>query len=127
MNINALAIKEALQEKATKKRFFISYDNINFYEKAHDQRLHIREALLSYTAGYMYFMNIPRSLANSDNNWFKCYLNDNQIDKKALNDVKSDNFKLDSIVLNHQFTAIYHIVSEMLSKYFGQAIQKEKI
>lgn len=36
LNANALAVKEILQEKVTKKQFFIFYDNINFYKKACD-------------------------------------------------------------------------------------------
>ena len=127
MNANAFAVKEALQEKATKKRFFISYNNKNFYEKAHDQRLHNRGAFFSYTAGYVCFMNTLESSTNSDNNWYKRYLNANQVDRKAVNDVKSDNLELNSIALNHQSAAIRHIASEVLSRYFVQVIQKEKI
>lgn len=127
LNANALAVKKALQEKATKKRFFISYDNMNFYEKARDQRLHNRGALLSYTTGYVCFMNTPESSTNSDNNWYERYLNADQVDREAVNDVKSDDLKLNSIALNHRSATIRHIASEVLSRYFGQAMQKEKI
>lgn len=74
---------------------------MNFYKKACNQQLHNKVALFSYTIGYMYFINIPESLANSNNNWYKYYLNTNQIDKKTVNNIKSDDLKLDSIALNH--------------------------
>lgn len=44
-----------------------------------------------------------------------------------MNDVKSDNLELNSIILNYQFAAIYHIALKMLNRYFGQVMQKKKI
>ena len=58
--------------------------------------------LMTTLLHYMYLMNTLESSANSDNNWYVCYLNTNQIDRKAVNDIKSNNFELDSIALNHQ-------------------------
>ena len=100
---------------------------MNFYEKARNQRLHNRGALLSYTAGYVCFMNTPGSSTNSDDNWYERYLNTNQVDRKAMNNVKSDDLELNSIALNQRSAAICHIASEMLSRYFGQVMQKKKI
>lgn len=74
---------------------------MNLYEKARDQRLHNRGALLSYTTGYVCFMNTPGSSTNSDDNWYERYLNADQVDKEALNNVKSEDFELDSVALNH--------------------------
>lgn len=104
LNINALAIKEALQEKAIEKRFFISYDNMNFYEKARDQQFYNRGTLLNYTAGYVYFMNISESSINSDDNWYKCYLNVDQIDKEAVNDI---NQTISSLIVLHSIINLY--------------------
>lgn len=74
---------------------------MNFYEKAYNQRLYNRGALFSYIAGYMYFINTPESLASSDNNWYKRYLNTNKVDKKAGKNVKLDNLKPNNIALNY--------------------------
>lgn len=71
LNSNAFIVKKAFLNKTSKKRFFISYDNINFYKEAKDQKLHNKATFISYIANYVYFMNILGSLINGDNNWYK--------------------------------------------------------
>ena len=39
LSANAEAIRAELQEKAWNRRFFISFDNMNFYEHRRDQHL----------------------------------------------------------------------------------------
>lgn len=63
-----LIIKFAFLNKILKKRFFIFYDNINFYEKVKNQQLYNKAAFLNYTIGYICFMNILSSLINSNDN-----------------------------------------------------------
>ncbi len=50
---------EEIAEKTRFHRFFISYDNINFYEHVWDQQLHNRSAIVNYTARYICFMKTP--------------------------------------------------------------------
>lgn len=40
LNANIQAILKMLYEKVNVKQSFLSYDNIKFYEKVHDQRIH---------------------------------------------------------------------------------------
>lgn len=68
LSINTITVKKFLQNKATEKRFFISYDIKNFYEKLFDQRLHKKAALISYIVGYVYFINTPESSNSSTDN-----------------------------------------------------------
>lgn len=82
LNTNALAVKEVLQDKITEKRFFIFYNNINFYN---------RITLISYTATYICLINVLKSLVDSNNNWYKYNLNTNQVNKGIMNIVKNKN------------------------------------
>lgn len=63
-----LEVKNAFLNKALEKRFFIFDDNIRFYKKARDQKLHNKIALSNYTAGYICFINTPSDLVNSNDN-----------------------------------------------------------
>ena len=45
-----------LAERTQKERFFISYDNLNFYKNVRDQRSYNRAHQVNYTAGYVLFM-----------------------------------------------------------------------
>lgn len=127
LKANALAVKESLQEKAINKRVFISYDNMKFYEKARNQRLHNRAAFISYTAGYVCFMNTPGSSDNSDNNWYGRYLRPDQIDREAVNFFTNEDLVLDTVAICHCSVAVRYTISEVLSQYFSQATIKEKI
>lgn len=48
---------KVLAERTHNQRFFISYDNLNFYKHVRDQRSHNRAHQVNYTAGYILFMN----------------------------------------------------------------------
>lgn len=56
LQANALAITKELQTKAWEQRFFLSFNNINFYKHRRDQRLHNKGHQVAYTTGYVYFM-----------------------------------------------------------------------
>lgn len=45
-----------LAERTQNERFFISYDNLNFYKNVRDQRSYNRAHQVNYTAGYVLFM-----------------------------------------------------------------------
>lgn len=62
------------------ERFLISYDNINFYKKFQDQRVHNKSHQVAYTAGYLDFKKGQRS--------FSCHT----INYKAFNKLKPKNF-----------------------------------
>ena len=55
---NAKEIELKIQDMVWHNRFFISFDNINFYEHTRDQRFHNKRYQLNYTSGYICLMDI---------------------------------------------------------------------
>ncbi len=62
LQANALAINKELQKKAWERRFFLFFDNINFYKYKRDQHLYNKGHQVAYTTGYICFMH-----SDSDN------------------------------------------------------------
>ena len=59
LQVNAAAVMKEIVEKTRFNRFFISYNNMDFYKNVRDQQLHNRSAIVNYTAGYICFMKPP--------------------------------------------------------------------
>lgn len=89
--------------------------------------MHNNAAFISYTTGYIYFINIPSNFVDSDDNWYKRYLNANQVDREAVNTLEDKDLELDNFILEHRFATVCYIMSKILSRYFGQAIRQQKI
>ena len=85
------------------ERFFISYDNMNFYEKVQEHRVHSKNHQVAYTAGYLCFMK--------DQGSFSCYT----VDYKVMNKLKPKNFLLILAEFQHQTEAIRNTLSQVLS------------
>ncbi len=66
LQVNATAVMEEIVEKTRFHCFFISYDNMDFYENVRDQQLHNRSAIVNYTAGYICFMKPPEGDRKDD-------------------------------------------------------------
>lgn len=66
LQANAKVIMEAIMEKTKNCQFFISYDNINFYENVRNQRIFNCNALVNYIVGYICFIKIPNNIENPD-------------------------------------------------------------
>lgn len=62
LTANREAAFQMLCNRVCNKRFFISYDNMNFHEKVQDQRIHNKSHQVAYTAGYIFFMKGPGCL-----------------------------------------------------------------
>ena len=73
LQVNTIAVIEEIVEKTRFHRFFISYDNIDFYENVRDQRLHNQSAIVNYTFGYIYFMKSTED-GREDNTWLEHYI-----------------------------------------------------
>ena len=73
LQVNAAAVMEEIVEKTRFHCFFISYDNIDFYENIRDQRLHNRSAIINYTSGYICFMK-PLKGSRKDDTWLERYI-----------------------------------------------------
>lgn len=66
LQANAKAVIETILKKTQNHRFFISYENINFYKNIRDQQIFNCSALVNYTAGYIYFMKTLNGINNLD-------------------------------------------------------------
>lgn len=94
LQTNAKAVIEAILEKTRTCQFFISYDNMNFYENIYNQKIFNRSTLVSYTAGYICFMKPRNGIKNANNSWKDQYIDQNQVDRKLFNQLKYQNFDL---------------------------------
>ena len=74
LQVNAAAVIKEIVEETRFHRFFISYDNMNFYEIVRDQRLHNQSAIVNYMSRYICFMKPPKG-GREDNNWLEYYIN----------------------------------------------------
>ena len=96
---------------------------MNFYEHRRDQRLHNKGHQVAYTAGYVCFMH-----SNGDNqvdgNWEQRYLDADQIDYSAANKLVAEDFLLDSNDLEYCSYSVRYLLSNILSTYFPQALNK---
>ncbi len=114
-----------IAEKTRFHRFFISYDNMNFYEHVWDQRLHNRSAIVNYTAGYICFMKTPEE-GREDNTWLERYINSTKIDRRLVNTVVNKDFDLTQTDHDHRSAANRYIFSEVLGQYFSRLMHKQK-
>ncbi len=125
LQVNAKAIMEEITKKTRFNRFFILYDNMNFYEHIRNQRLHNRSAIVNYTAGYLYFMKTPKE-GREDNTWLECYIDSTEIDRRLVNTVVNENFDFTQTDHDHWSAANRYIFSEVLSQYFSRSMHKQK-
>ncbi len=69
---NADAVEREMKKKVLTRRFFISYDNMNFYEYVRDACIFNQGAQINYTAGYICFLGPSEQYENghsSDCTW----------------------------------------------------------
>ncbi len=66
LQVNAAAVIEEIVEKTRFHRFFISYDNMNFYENVRDQQLYNRSVIVNYIARYICFIKPPKGGKEDD-------------------------------------------------------------
>ena len=93
LQVNAAAVMEEIVEKTRFHRFFISYDNMDFYENVRDQRLHNQSAIVNYTSGYICFMKPPEG-GREDDTWLERYIDSDQIDRRLVNTLANEDFDL---------------------------------
>ena len=93
MQVNATAVIEEIIEKTRFHRFFISYDNIDFYKNVWDQQLHNWSAIINYTFGYICFMKPPEG-GREYHTWLERYIDSDQIDQRLVNTLTNEDFDL---------------------------------
>ena len=85
---------EEILEKTKIQQFFISYNNINFYENVHDQKIYNCNDLISYIIGYIYFIKTSNGIENPTNSWKDKYIDSSQVNKRLVNQLRESNFEL---------------------------------
>ncbi len=93
LQINAKAVMQEIAEKTRFYRFFILYDNINFYEYVWDQQLHNRSVIVNYTARYICFIKTLEE-GREDNTWLEHYIDLTEIDWRLVNTILNEDFDL---------------------------------
>ncbi len=116
---------EEIIEKTRFHRFFISYDNMDFYENVRDQRLYNRSAIINYTVGYICVMKPPES-SREDDTWLERYINSDQIDQRLVNTPANEDFDLTQPGRDHRSATNRYIFSEVLGQYFSKSMYKQK-
>ena len=117
---------EEVLEKTQTQQFFILCNNINFYKNVCDQKIYNRSGLVSYTAGYIYFIKTLNGIINWTNNRKREYIDNSQVDKKLVNQLRKSNFELKQTNKDHWSAAIQYTISGVFEQYFAIAIQKQK-
>lgn len=95
LNININLIWKNLQNCVQFERFFISYNNIDFYENVYDQQFHNYARLLLYTTRYICFM---KAFDGSP----LLYLSNDDIDYSIVNNLLSNKTLLSPSNMQYQ-------------------------
>ncbi len=115
LNANGQVVLRLLCKRVNVERFFLSYDNVNFYKKVQDQRVHNKNYQVAYTTRYIYFMKGEASLFY------------HTVDYEAVNKLTPSDFLLAPAEFKFQMEATHYMLSQVLSRYFGKKIYKERI
>ena len=62
--------------------------------------------MVSYAAGYICFIKTPKSIVNPTNSLEDEYIDNCQIDKKLVNQLKKNNFELNQADKNYRLAAV---------------------
>ncbi|WP_375449164.1 hypothetical protein [uncultured Nostoc sp.] len=125
LQVNAAAVIEEIVEKTRFHRFFISYDNMNFYENVRDQQSHNRSAIVNYIFRYICFMKLPEG-GREDNTSLERYIDSDQIDRRLVNTVTNEDFDLTQPDHDHLLATNQYIFSKVLGQYFSKLMHKQK-
>ena len=123
---NCKAVKAEIVEKVGKKRFYISYDNMNFQENACNQQIFNRGELFSYIADFLCFIKTLESLKNLCNTWKKRYFNFTEIDRSAVNLLKQKDFLLGKTEKSYCSSVNCFIISKVMGRYCSKAMQYQR-
>ena len=70
---------------------------MNFHENVYNQKIYHRSSFISYTIRYICFMKTPNGIDNPTNSWEDEYINNNEFDRKLINQLKEINFELKQV------------------------------
>ena len=105
---------KVLAERTQKQRFFISYDNLNFYKQVRDQRSHNRAHQVNYTAGYVLFMNDDTHLPASS------------VDHSRALDMEGSKLLPNPELENYTVRAAEYNIGKTLRRYCRNAMDSQR-
>lgn len=79
---------------------------MNFYKNVRDQKIFNYSSFVNYIARYIYFIKISNNIKNLINSWKTEYIDNSQINKRLINQLKKHNFELKQTDKNHQSKTI---------------------
>ncbi len=88
--------------------------------------MHNKGHQIAYIVGYVCFMHFDGD-NQVDGNWKQKYLDADQIDYSTANKLVAEDFLLDSNDLEHCSCSVRYIMSNILSIYFSQVLNKQKV
>ncbi len=115
LNANEQGVLRLLCKKVNIERFFLFYDNMNFYKKVQDQKIHNKNHQVAYITRYVCFIKCEA--------FFLCHTINYEVVKKPT----SSNFLLIPTDFQHQTKPTCYMLSQVISWYFGKEICKERI
>ena len=102
--LNAGAVKAQLREKVRKYRFFILYENMNFYKHVRDARMSNWGAYINYIAGYICFIKPTNGVSNL--RWQNQYLLTSLVNHTEVRYLCTDDFILSFSDFCHQMVVV---------------------
>jgi hypothetical protein len=122
LRYNAEASRHLLRKVVKQGRFFISFDNMNFYRNVRDQRIHNRSHQVNYTAGYICVMDC-RCSPDPD---CECgALPQESIDHRAARLLCFEDFDIDSEDETYLRDSACHLFGVVLNRHFGKPMGKQ--
>jgi hypothetical protein len=112
---NAEASRDLLRKVVKEGRFFISFDNMNFYRNVRDQRTLNWSHQVNYTAGFICVMDCECEA-----------LPEPSIEHNAARLLSFKDFKIDSEDQIYLRDAACHLIGSVLKRHFNTAMGKQK-
>ena len=126
---NGDASHRKLLEAIRHHRFFVCFDNMNFYRNVRDQRQHNRGHQVNYTAGYVCLMNYRKEECSANEAECKCGpLPANSINYAAAKELSYTDIDLDTPDMRYYVTAAFRTaMGEVLMRYFEEPMGKQRM
>jgi hypothetical protein len=120
---NAEASRDILRKVIKEGRFFIPFDNMNFYRKVRNQRTVNRSHQVNYTAGFICVMDCDCGAGPG----CECgALPEPSIDHTAACLLSFKDFEIDSEDQTYLRDAACHLIGSVLKRHFNTAMSKQK-
>jgi hypothetical protein len=119
---NAEASQDLLRKVVKEGRFFITFDNMNFYRNVRDQRFHNWSHEVNYTVGFICVMDCDCGAGPG----CECRaLPKRSINHKAARLLTFKDFEIDSEDQIYLRDAACHLFGTVLKRQFGTAMSKQ--